>query len=67
MIAAAIPTPRFTPPELRQQPAADQRADDADDDIPQHAKTAAAHDKAREQTGNQTDQQPNKKRFGAHV
>ena len=44
-------------PMLMQQPARDQRADDADHDIADQPKARAAHDQAREPAGDGADHQ----------
>ena len=41
--------------ELRQQPACDQRADDADHDVADQPETGAAHDQAGEPAGDRAD------------
>jgi hypothetical protein len=46
-------------PELRQKPAGNEGADNADHDVADESKTVALHDLACEPAGNRTDNQPN--------
>jgi len=49
--------------EPRQQPVADERAYDADDDVADDAETLAAHDLTGEPSGDETYKQDNQKTF----
>src|ERR1700737_489672 len=52
--------------QLRQQPTADQGANDADADVGNHAEAGAANHLARKPSGDQTDQQDDEETFGRH-
>ena len=64
-IAAMMPLPMCRP-TLRQQPAADEGADDADDDIADQAEAHALDDQAGEPAGNRTDDNENDQAFERH-
>ena len=49
--------------DLRQQPVADERADDADDKIADQSEPGPAHDLAGQPAGEQTDHQDDQKTF----
>jgi hypothetical protein len=49
--------------ELRQQPVANERADNADDEIGDESVSGPPHDLAGQPAGNQTDQQDDQKTF----
>jgi len=50
-------------PELRQQPAPDEGADDSDDEIADDPETGALHDLTSKPPGNEADQQDDEKTF----
>ena len=56
MIDATMPPP-IDDADARQQPAGDERADDADHDVADQAKAHAAHDQAGEPAGDRADDQ----------
>src|SRR3974390_1242083 len=61
-IAATRPTPGVNA-EPRQQPFADERADDADDDVADDAESVAAHNLTGEPSGDETNKQNDEKTF----
>ena len=65
MMAPMRPPP-ITMPSLRQQPAGDEGADDADDDIADQPEAAAFHDHAGQPAGDGADNQPNDKALYVH-
>ena len=62
MMAGTSPVPRRDA-ELRQQPVADEGADNADDEIADEAEAGPAHDFAGEPAGDEADQQDDQKTF----
>jgi hypothetical protein len=53
--------------EFGKQPASDERADNADQEIADQAKSSAAHDLAREPTGHDTHDNNDEEAFAGHV